>query len=396
MTKVLTINAGSSTLKWKLYEMPAQQLVGKGAIDRIAMPDSVVSVTTASGKSYQKTVDQLNYQQGAQVVVEKMKQYQMITQLDEITVVGHRVVFGGEIFKHSVVVDAQVLKQIKNLSELAPLHNPVEAQCIEQFKKIIPNAVEVAVFDTSLYLDMPEVAYIYSLPYQFYKKYGARKYGAHGTSHRYVSRRAAEILKVPLKDQRMITLHLGSGCSMTAFDHGKVVDTSMGFTPQAGLTMSTRAGDVDASLVAYLMDKTGIKNVDQFNEILNEKSGLLGLSGISPDLRKILEARKKNQRAQLAIDVFINRIIRYIGSYVVEMGGLDTLVFTAGVGENSVPIRQLICDKLTNFGVKLDPQKNKVVGQEAIINRPDSAVHIMVVPTNEELMIAKDAYRLSA
>jgi len=288
------------------------------------------------------------------------------------------------------------LKQIKDLSEYAPLHNPTQAYYIEVFQQLLPKAVQVAVFDTSLYATMPEANYLYSLPYDYYKQFGARKYGAHGTSHRYVANRTAEILGKDLKDLKLITLHLGSGASITAFDHGQAIDTSMGFTPLAGITMSTRSGDIDASLIPFLMRHLGISDVQDFINILNNKSGLLGISGVSPDMRDLDKAAAEdNHQAELALEIFANRVVKYIGSYIAEMGGLDALVFTAGVGENSVAMRARITKQLGYFGITIDDEKNNVNGQERLISQDGGKVDVLVVPTNEELMIVRDVERLT-
>ncbi|PHV54422.1 acetate kinase [Lactiplantibacillus plantarum] len=394
MAKILAINAGSSTLKWKLFSVPEETVIASGMVDRLGLPDSVFTIKKADGSKYSETKDQIDAKEAAAMVLTRLKSDNIVTHLSEITGVGHRVVAGGEDFKDSVVITSQTLKKIKDLSEYAPLHNPTQAYYIEVFRDLLPKATQVAVFDTSLYADMPKVNYLYSIPYDYYEKFGARKYGAHGTSHRYVANRTAQLLGKPLDSLKLVTLHLGSGASITAFDHGKAVDTSMGFTPLAGITMSTRSGDIDASIIPFLMRHLGISDVEDFVDILNHKSGLLGISGLSPDMRDLDKTQDTRERSKLAIDIFVNRVVKYVGSYIAEMNGIDALVFTAGVGENSWMIRERVT-KVGYFGVTVDDEKNHMHGKEQIISKDDEPVTVMVVPTNEELMIVRDVERLS-
>ena len=354
MLKELVINAGSSTLKWKLFSMPDEQILASGLVDRIDLPASVFTAQQPGQEKYRITQDNITYDLAATMVLSYLKDQGVVEHLHEISGIGHRVVAGGEYFKDSVLVDNEVLAQIKELSQYAPLHNPIEARYIEIFMQLLPKARQVAVFDTSLYAEMPKVNYLYPIPYEYYTEYGVRKYGAHGTSHRYVAQRAAEMLGRPLEDLKLITCHLGSGSSITAFDQGQVIDTSMGFTPLGGVMMATRAGDLDASLVAFLAEKLEI-SVEEVVDILNQKSGLLGISQLSPDQRDLEEAAPTNPQAQLALDMFINRVVRFIGSYVAELGGLDAIVFTAGCGENAIEVRQKIADQLSYFGLAVDP-----------------------------------------
>ena len=320
----------------------------------------------------------------------------LVEHLHEIIGVGHRVVAGGEVFAESVVVDDETLLQIQNLRDYAPLHNPVEADYIAVFMKMMPWATEVAVFDTAFHQTMQPENYLYSIPYDYYKKYGARKYGAHGTSVRYVSARAAEMLNKPLEDLRMIIMHLGSGSSITAVKDGQSIDTSMGFTPLAGVTMGTRSGDIDPSLVAYLMKKLDIPDVGQMIHILNNDSGLLGISGLSNDMRDLEAAEDTNPRAKLALDIFVNRVVKYVGSYAALMNGVDALVFTAGIGENGDEIRDKVMRSLGYLGAKIDNDLNyKSHGVETDLSTPDSTVKTLLVPTNEELMIVRDVMALS-
>ncbi|KAF0334421.1 acetate/propionate family kinase [Pediococcus acidilactici] len=394
MLKELVINAGSSTLKWKLFSMPDEQILASGLVDRIDLPASVFTAQQPGQEKYRITQDNITYDLAATMVLSYLKDQGVVEHLHEISGIGHRVVAGGEYFKDSVLVDNEVLAQIKELSQYAPLHNPIEARYIEIFMQLLPKARQVAVFDTSLYAEMPKVNYLYPIPYEYYTEYGVRKYGAHGTSHHYVAQRAAEMLGRPLEDLKLITCHLGSGSSITAFDHGQVIDTSMGFTPLGGVMMATRAGDLDASLVAFLAEKLEI-SVEEVVDILNQKSGLLGISQLSPDQRDLEEAAPTNPQAQLALDMFINRVVRFIGSYVAELGGLDAIVFTAGCGENAIEVRQKIADQLSYFGLAVDASRNDVRGKERKISPDNAAVDVLVVPTNEELMIVRDVQRLA-
>lgn len=394
MTKTLAINAGSSTLKWKLFSMPDESVIASGLVDRLNLPGSIFTVKRPDGDKYQVTQDNIDYRLAAAMVLSHLKEAGIVKHLHEITGIGHRVVAGGEIFSDSAVVTDETLKQIHSLAQYAPLHNPIEAQYIEIFQQLLPNAKQVAVFDTSLYTNMPKINALYPIPYEYYEKYGARKYGAHGTSHRYVANRTAELLGKPLADLKLITLHLGSGSSISAFDHGKVIDTSMGFTPLAGVMMGTRSGDIDASLVTFLAEKLNI-SMQEITDILNHKSGLLGISELSPDQRDLEDAEETNPKAKLALDMFANRVVRYIGTYVAELNGVDALVFTAGSGENGIAMRQKIADQLSYFGIQIDTEKNQVRGKERTISPDGAPVDVLVVPTNEELMIARDVQRLT-
>lgn len=390
MSKILAINAGSSTLKWKLFVMPEEKVIAKGMVDRLGLSDSVFTVKYGDGQKYEITQDIETQDVAVDLLLKKLIEFKIIAEYSEISGIGHRVVAGGEDFKTSALITEASLKRIEELAEYAPLHNPAEAGVIRSFRNILPDVPQVAVFDTSFHTTMPEENYLYSLPLDYYRKYGARKYGAHGTSHRYVSHRAAEMLGKPLGDLKMITMHLGSGVSMTAIKDGKSLDTSMGFTPLAGVTMSTRSGDIDASLVAFLMKKLDIKDPEEMIDILNKKSGIYGISGLSPDMRDLEKTREERPESQLAIDIFVNRLIKYVGSYVAIMGGLDVLVITAGMGEGDILMRQRIGDRLSYFGVEVDPERNNVMAQERIISTDDSKVKVLLVPTNEEVMIARD------
>ncbi|CBL92207.1 MULTISPECIES: acetate/propionate family kinase [Leuconostoc] len=415
MAKTMAVNAGSSSLKFQLLEMPAEQVIAQGVIERIGMDDAIVTIKYDSeverliddsededhitlskngkDKKYENVLAIKDHQQAINFMLQKLTDLGIIEDFNEITGVGHRVVAGGEWFNHSVVVNDSVLEKIDRLADYAPLHNPANAMGIRAFQKLLPDALSVAVFDTSFHQSMPEENYLYSLPYEYYTRYGARKYGAHGTSHRYVAMRAAEMLGKDLKSLKLITLHLGAGASITAIKDGKSLDTSMGFSPLAGVTMATRSGDVDPSLVYYIQEREGLSNDDMLN-ILNKKSGLLGLSTISSDMRDLLDVQDTNDHARLAVKIFINRIIKYIGQYIAEMGGVDAIVFTAGIGENSIPVRQAIIDKLEYFNVSLDIEANKIRGKEVEISTKSSRVKALLIPTNEELMIARDVESL--
>jgi acetate kinase len=392
--KILAVNTGSSTLKWKLYDMPAEHVIAEGMLDRMGLGDSVFTVKF-NGEKTKEVGDIKNAEEAVKKLMATLIDRKIIGSFDEIQGIGHRIVAGGETFEHSALMTPENIQKVKDLADFAPLHNPAEAGGIEAFAKLLPNVPQVGVFDTAFHSTMPQENYLYSIPMEYYRKYGARKYGAHGTSHRYVSARAAELLHADLRSLKMITLHMGSGVSVTAIKDGKSLDTSMGFTPLAGVTMSTRSGDIDASLVAYLMDKLNITDPNQMVDILNTKSGILGLSELSPDMRQLEQTIDTRPQSKLAIDIFVNRIIKYIGSYTAIMGGLDVLVFTAGIGEGDIKMRARIVNKLNYMGAKIDPERNDVMAKERLISTDDSKVKVMLVPTNEELMIARDTVRVA-
>jgi len=395
MVKVLAVNAGSSTLKWKLFDMPAEVELADGLIDRLGQPKSKVKITYGDGQQFVDDSPIDSHSEAVTALMTYLKDLGLVEHLHEIVGVGHRVVAGGETFKNSVVVDDRVLLEINNLRDYAPLHNPIEARYIGIFRQAMPWALEVAVFDTAFHQSMPAVNYLYSLPYHYYEKYGARKYGAHGTSVRFVSQRTADLMQKPVEDLRMIVMHLGSGSSVTAVQGGKSLDTSMGFTPLAGVTMGTRTGDVDASLVAYLMDKLGITDVHEMIHILNNQSGLLGISELSADQRDLEDVEATDPKAALALDIYANRVVKYVGSYVALMNGVDALVFAGGVGENGIDMRARIMEQLTYLGATIDLEKNQVRGKETNLSRADATVQTWLVPTNEELMIARDVMDLA-
>ncbi|MDT2759797.1 acetate kinase [Enterococcus xiangfangensis] len=396
MSKTIAINAGSSSLKWQLYQMPEESVIAKGIVERIGLNDSIFTIKYGDGQKFEQVLDIKDHEVAVQMLLDQLIDLKIIASFDEIAGVGHRVVAGGEYFKDSVLIDDDVLAKIEELSEFAPLHNPANAMGIKAFRHILPNIVSVAVFDTSFHATMPATNYLYSIPKEYYDKYAARKYGFHGTSHRYVSERAAELLGKPLEETKIITAHIGNGGSITAVEGGKSVDTSMGFTPLAGLTMGTRSGDIDASLLPYLMEKTGIKDINEMIDVLNKKSGVLGLTGISSDMRDIESgAEEGNEDAILALDIYCDRIRKYIAQYISVMDGVDAIVFTAGVGENADPVRQMVLERMTWFGIEIDKEINQNThGKEAEISTKNSRVKVYVIPTDEEVMIARDVARL--
>ncbi len=370
MSKILAINAGSSTLKWKLFIMPDETVVASGMVDRMGLPNSIFKVKYGDGQKYQVEQDIPTADMAVDMLLKALLDLKIISDYREIEGVGHRIVAGGERFKESELLNADSLKEVEALAEYAPLHNPAEANGIKAFMKLLPGVPEVGVFDTSFHTTMPKMNYLYSIKPEYYEKYGARKYGAHGTSHRYVSHRAAEILGKDLKDLKMVTMHLGSGVSITAEKDGKSFDTSMGFTPLAGVTMSTRSGDIDPSLVAFLMQKLNLTDPEDMIHILNNESGLKAISGLSPDMRELEQTRTERPASQLAIDIFTNRVVKYVAGYIAEMGGVDALVFTAGMGEGDKVERKRIIDGLSVFGAKIDDEANDVMGEERIILAP--------------------------
>lgn len=394
MAKIIAINAGSSSLKFQLFDMPSEHVITKGLIERIGLTDGIFNITV-NGEKIKEVTDIPNHDVAVQILVTKLTELGIIKSLDEINGVGHRVVHGGEEFNDSVLITESVLQKIEALSELAPLHNPANITGIKAFAHVLPNVPAIAVFDTAFHQTMPESSFLYSLPYAYYENFGIRKYGFHGTSHKYVSERTAELLGRPVENLRLISCHLGNGASIAAIEAGKSIDTSMGFTPLAGVTMGTRSGNIDPALIPYIMEKTG-KTADEVLDVLNKESGMLGVSGFSSDLRDIEEeAEKGNERAELALEVFGNRIHKYIGSYAARMNGVDAIIFTAGIGENSEAIRARVLQGLEFMGVYWDPSLNKVRGQETFINYPHSPVKVLIVPTNEEVMIARDVVRLA-
>jgi acetate kinase len=395
--KVLVINCGSSSLKYQVLDMDGENLLAKGLVERIGMDGSVITHTKiGSDDKWKNEVPMPTHKEAIEQVLNAIvdPEHGVLHDMSELGAVGHRVVHGGERYANSVLIDEEVLTHLDELSELAPLHNPANILGIRACQKLMPNTPMVAVFDTAFHQTMPAESYIYALPYEYYEKYGVRRYGFHGTSHKYVADRASKMMNVSLDDMKIITCHLGNGASVSAIKRGKCIDTSMGFTPLEGLVMGTRCGDIDPSITTYISEKEQL-SAEEMNEVMNKKSGVLGISGISSDFRDIEAAAEEgNERAQLALKVFAHKVRAYIGAFIAEMNGLDALVFTAGVGENDISMRDIICNDLGNLGIKLDLVKNKIRGKEAIISRDDSPVTIMLIPTNEELMIARDTVEI--
>ena len=393
MSKTIAINAGSSSLKWQLYLMPEEKVLAKGLIERIGLKDSI-STVKFDGRTEKQVLDITDHTQAVKILLDDLMRFNIIASFDEITGVGHRVVAGGEYFKDSALVDEEVIQKVEELSLLAPLHNPANAAGIRAFKELLPDITSVVVFDTSFHTTMPEKAYRYPLPTKYYKENKVRKYGAHGTSHEYVAHEAAKLLGKPLEELKLITCHIGNGASITAVDKGVSVDTSMGFTPLGGVMMGTRTGDIDPAIIPYLMQHTDdFKTPEDISRILNRESGLLGVSEKSSDMRDIHEAmRAGDAKAQLANDIFVDRIQKYIGQYLAVLNGADAIIFTAGIGENSVTIRKLVIEGISWFGCDIDPEKN-IYGQYGNISTPEAKVRVLVIPTDEELVIARDVER---
>ena len=392
---VLVINAGSSSLKYQLVNVETQDVLAKGICERVG---SAEAFHKHGIDENELVIDEPmeDHNAAMAVVLQALTSgpNKAIDSLDDIDAIGHRVVQGGKYFDKSVLIDDDVIAKIDELAELAPLHNKAALMGIEACRTQMPGKPMVAVFDTSFFQSIPPKAYMYPLPYELYEKYAIRKYGAHGTSHRYISERAAAFMDEPIEDLKLITCHLGNGCSISAIDHGVAVDTSMGLTPLDGLMMGTRCGAIDPAIVPFLMEKEGL-TAQEVNDLMNKKSGLLGISGISNDLRSVKEASEAgDERAQLAYEMYSNSAKKYIGQYIAVMGGVDAIVLTAGVGENCEKMRRMIFAGLQPLGIKIDPEKNKRRRAEREISTDDSAVRIVVIPTNEEYMIARDTYQL--
>ncbi|MDC7295125.1 MULTISPECIES: acetate/propionate family kinase [unclassified Butyrivibrio] len=394
--KILVINCGSSSLKFQLIDSDSEQVICKGLCERIGIDGSQIVYTPEGKDKITKVEPMPDHNRAIELVIEALTNSENgVVSLDEIGAVGHRIVHGGEKFTKSVVIDEEVIKAIEDVSDLAPLHNPANLIGIRACQKAMPGVPMVAVFDTAFHQTMPQDAYLYGLPYSYYEKYGIRRYGFHGTSHSYVSKRAAEILGKDYSSLKTIVCHLGNGASVSAVDCGKCVDTSMGLTPLEGLIMGTRTGDIDPSVVEFIMKKEN-STVAEVTNLLNKKSGVFGLSNdLSSDFRDLEDAYVKgDEAAKRAVDTFCYRVVKYIGSYVAAMGGVDDICFTAGVGENSGFVRKLICERLGFIGATLNEEANKVRGKEQRISGDDSKVTLLVVPTNEELAIARDTYAL--
>lgn len=394
--KVLVINCGSSSLKYQVLDMANEVLLCKGLVERIGMDGSVIKHEKIGMDKFILEAPMADHKDAIGHVLDAVQdaEHGVVTDMSEIGAVGHRVVHAGERYSSSVLITDDVIKVLEECTALAPLHNPPNLLGIAACKELMPGTPMVAVFDTAFHQTMPPESYIYAIPYEFYEKHGIRRYGFHGTSHKYVAERAADILNVNLDDLKLITCHLGNGASVSAIKRGKCIDTSMGFTPLEGLVMGTRSGDIDPAIVTYIREKENLP-MGKANEILNKKSGVLGISGVSSDFRDLEEAvAEGNERAALALKVFAHKVKFYIGAYIAEMNGVDAIVFTAGVGENDVSMRELICNEMGNLGIKLDLVKNKIRGKETIISTDDARVKLLLIPTNEELMIARDTYNI--
>ena len=395
--KILVINAGSSSLKYQLIDMETEHVLAKGLCERIGLDGHLKHTPLVGGKPvFDEDLPMPTHSEAIAAVIDKLTsaEYGVVASMKEIDAVGHRVVHGGEKFAKSVVITDEVMQAIEECNPLAPLHNPANIIGIKACQELMPGVPMVAVFDTAFHQTMPPVAYTYALPYEYYEKDKVRRYGFHGTSHKYVSQRAADMLGKPIEQLKLISCHLGNGSSVTAIDGGKSVDTSMGFTPLAGLPMGTRSGDIDAGILEYLMNKYGM-DIKEMVNVLNKKSGVMGVSGVSSDFRDLEEAFEQgNERAGLAVDMFNYGVKKLIGAYAAAMGGVDAIIFTAGVGENSASQRMAIASDLEFMGVKMDEDANKVRGEERVISAPDSKVTVLLIPTNEELMIAMDTEAL--
>lgn len=394
--KILVLNCGSSSVKYKLLDMTTNEELGSGGVEKIGMKGSFLKHKRKDGQKVVLKGEILEHQLAVEYILGILtsEKHGAVQSLEEINAVGHRVVHGGEEFNSSVLITDEVIQKIVECIDIAPLHNPPNLAGIYAINELLPSVPQVAVFDTAFHQTMPEHAYMYGIPYSLYTKYGIRRYGFHGTSHRYVSRRACEFLNRDPENTKMITAHIGNGASITAIKDGKSVDTSMGFTPIEGLMMGTRSGDVDLGVVTFLMEKEMI-GAASVSTLFNKHSGVLGVSGISSDMRDIENAiAEGNERAKLALDIYEYKIKKYIGSYVAALNGVDVLVFTGGVGENQTGSRQKVCEGLAFMGLKIDPELNKARGVETIISTPDSTVTVVVIPTDEEFMIASDTLEI--
>lgn len=392
---ILVFNCGSSTLKYLLINMNGEVVLAKGLVERIGLAGSNLKHYPNGKDSFEAVLPIKDHNNAVKLVIDTLLDSNcgVIKSINEICAVGHRVVHGGEYFSESVTINDKVEKVIEDCSDLAPLHNPANLIGIKTCKAIMPGILQVAVFDTAFHQTMPEKAFLYAIPYELYKKYGIRKYGFHGISHKYVSQKAAEIMGKPYSSLKLVTCHLGNGSSVCAVDGGKSVDTSMGFTPLEGLAMGTRCGDIDPTVLRFLVEKEKM-TIYEAESLLNNKSGLLGISGVSSDFRDIKEAAKnENIQSKFALELYIYRVAKYIGEYAAAMNGIDAVVFTAGIGENNADVRESICTYLGYLGVKVDRGKNNCKGKAVDISSEDSRVRVLVIPTNEELVIARDTFR---
>ena len=396
--KILVLNCGSSSVKYKLFDMEQKSVIAQGGVEKVGLEGAFIKFTLPGGEKVVVEKEIPEHQTAIELILSILtsEQYGAISSLQEIGAVGHRVVHGGEKFNASVLINDEVIDAIKQCSDMAPLHNPANLLGIETISAILPNIPQVAVFDTAFHQTMPASAFMYGIPYEAYEKYGVRRYGFHGTSHRYVSARVCEFLGIQAEGTKIITCHVGNGGSITAIKDGKSIDTSMGFTPLEGLLMGTRCGDIDAGAVTYLMEKEGL-DAKGISNYLNKKGGVAGVSGLSSDMRDIEAADKAGEpKAVLAMSMYAYRIKKYIGAYTAALGGVDVIVFTGGVGENQIGLRAQICNELAYMGVELDEVANDTKGEEIVITKPTSKVKVVVVPTDEEFMIASDTLELIA
>lgn len=395
--KILVLNCGSSSIKYALYDMDSKTVMTSGGAERVGLDGAFVKVKLANGEKKKVMHDIPEHTEGVKFIFSLLTDPEIgvIKDLKEIDAVGHRMVHGGEKFNKSVLLTEEVLKVFEECTDLAPLHNPANLKGVRAVQELMPGLPQVGVFDTAFHQTMPKEAYMYAVPYELYEKYGVRRYGFHGTSHRYVSQRVCEFLGVKPEGKKIITCHIGNGASIAAVKDGKCIDTSMGLTPLEGLMMGTRSGDIDGGAITFIQKKLGL-DADGMSNLLNKKSGMLGITGISSDMREIDAACEEgNERAKLAIEMYNYRIRKYIGAYAAAMDGCDIIVFTAGVGENQASMREKVCEGLSFMGVKIDAEKNSGIhGEEAVISTPDSKVTVVVIPTDEELMIATDTIAL--
>ena len=393
MSKVMVVNAGSSSLKFQLLNMPQEDVLTSGLIERIGFEDAYFTIKV-NGEKVKTVLPIHDHKRAVEVLLEALVEHKIVASFEEIQGVGHRVVNGGDVFPESTVVEGNVIERLEVLNDLAPLHNPAAIVGYRAFASALPHAGHVLVFDTSFFVDMPQTSYIYPVPYEWYSEYAVRKYGAHGTSHKYVAQEARKLFNLG-EEAKIITCHIGNGASISAVKGSRCIDTSMGLTPLAGLMMGTRSGDIDPAIIKYICQKTG-KSVAEVTDDLNKKSGLLGVSGVSSDSRDVENAANEgNQRAILAQDLQVQTIVKYIGTYFAELGGCDAIVFTAGLGENNKVMRASVCEKLKEaFGVVIDAERNNVRGETRVISAPSSKVGVAIIPTNEELVIARDTARL--
>ena len=394
--KILVLNCGSSSIKYKLFEMPSKEVLAQGGIEKIGLPDSFLKLTLPNGEKKIIESSIQEHTSGVQMIFDVLTdaEFGVVKDLSEIEAVGHRVLHGGSKFSESVVINQDVINAIEECCDLGPLHNPANLKGIYAVQKLMPQVPQIAVFDTAFHQTMPEHAYLYPVPYELYEKYGVRRYGFHGTSHRYVSKRVCEYLNIPVEGSKIITCHIGNGGSIAAIKDGKCIDTSMGMTPLEGLMMGTRSGDIDAGAVLYIMKKEGL-TPDQTSDLLNKKSGVLGMFKRSSDMRELEDAVANGEELAIRTEnMYFYRITKYIGAYAAAMGGVDVILFTGGVGENQATARAGVCKTLGFLGVEIDAEKNKVRSKEAIISTENSKVTVCVIPTDEELMIATDTMEL--